>query len=265
MVGFPLDATASFRGGAQFGPNAVRELSESIETYSPYQDRDLEDLDLVDRGNLWPEAPLGLMERHLPALRREFSRVRKQARFTLYLAGEHTCTLAFLTEEDLADPHFHLLVLDAHLDLRASYQGSRYSHAAWARRALEALGPSRLLIAGARSGTREEFRLAREKGIWTRDVAGVRRWLEQRSPRARFHLSLDIDVLDPAHAPGTGNPEPLGWSVQEVLEVVHMLTQWRVVSADLVEYQPNLDASGRTGILVAFLAREMLLAFSESG
>ncbi len=262
VVGFPFEATASFRSGARFGPNAVRKFSESIETYSPYQQRDLEDLALVDRGNLWPEEPLGLVERHLGALQALFLEVKAKARFTLFLGGEHTSALAFLTPAELQDPRFFLLVLDAHLDLRPAYQGSAYSHASWARRALEWLGPERMLIAGARSGTREEFALARGQRLWVRRPEEVRERLAALPKDARFHLSLDIDVLDPSHAPGTGNPEPLGWSVADVLEVVRLLTKYEVVSVDLVEYHPHLDPSGRTGVLAAFLAREILLALT---
>lgn len=264
VVGFPYEATASFRGGTRFAPNAIRELSESIETYSPYRDRDLEtDLTLVDRGNVLIEEPLALFPEHLNAVRRFCARLKAEASFTLFLGGEHTSTLAFIAEEDVADPRFRLLVLDAHTDLRPSYQGSAFSHAAWARRALEWLGPERLLIAGARSGLREEFALAREHGIWVRTaeeaVERIRDWPED----TRVHLSLDIDVLDLSLVPGTGNPEPCGWKVEDVLRVLEALRPFAVPSADLVEYSPPHDPAGATGILAAFLAREMILAFTR--
>ena len=262
IIGFPYEATASFRGGAAFAPNAIRTFSESIETYSPHQDRDLEDLILVDRGNVLLEEPVRWASQGLEDLRTHMARLKAQAVFTLFLGGEHTSTLAFLSPKEVQDPHFFLLVLDAHLDLREVYQGTAYSHASWARRALEALGPSRMLIAGARSGTREEFHLARERGLWVPTADALIERLAQLPPGTRIHLSLDIDVLDPAHAPGTGNPEPLGWSVAEVLRVLQALKRHRVVSADLVEYSPPHDPSGRTGVLAAFLVREMLLALT---
>lgn len=263
IVGFPYEATASFRGGTAFAPDAIRTFSESIETYSPHQDRDLEDLVLVDRGNVVLETPFRWAAEGLAELQAPLARLKSQAGFTLFLGGEHTSTLAFLSPEEVQDPHFFLLVLDAHLDLREAYQGTAYSHASWARRALEALGPSRMLIAGARSGTREEFRLAREQGFWVPTAEALVERLDQLSPGMRIHLSLDIDVLDPAHAPGTGNPEPLGWSVEDVLRVLQALKERQVVSADLVEYSPPHDPSGRTGVLAAFLVREMLLAFTS--
>ena len=261
VVGFPYEATASFRAGAHFAPNAIREYSESIETYSPYQDRDLEDLRLADLGNIWFEEPLALFPRDLEAVRAFCASLKARA-FTLFLGGEHTSTLAFLSPDEVADPHFRLVVLDAHTDLRPEYQGSPYSHAAWARRALEWLGPERLLIAGARSGLREEFALARELNILVTTPDALIERVAAWPATTRVHLSLDIDVLDLSLVPGTGNPEPCGWRVEDLLRVFDHLRRLQVVSADLVEYSPPYDPSGATGILAAFLAREMLLAFA---
>ncbi len=263
IVGFPFEATASFRSGTGFAPQAIRAFSESIETYSPHQDRDLEDLTLWDRGDLLLEEPLNFAE-HLPALRDFCAQLEAQAPFTLYLGGEHTSTLAFLSPEKVADPEFHLIVLDAHTDLRESYQGSPYSHAAWARRALEWLGPERVTIAGARSGLREEFALAKRYGLLAPTPQDLLDRLARIPTKARLHLSVDIDVLDLALVPGTGNPEPLGWRVEDLLTVFRALAGRRVVSADLVEYSPPHDPSGATGILAAFLVREMVLAFTPS-
>jgi len=124
VIGFPYEATASFRAGARFAPNAIRELSESIETYSLYQDRDLRrDLTLVDRGNVWIEDSLSLFPDRLAEIRRFCGLLKEEAAFTLFLGGEHTSTLAFISEEDERDPRFRLLVLDAHTDLRPAYQG----------------------------------------------------------------------------------------------------------------------------------------------
>ena len=262
IVGLPFDPSASFRAGARFAPNAIREFSESIETYSPWQQRDLETLVLVDLGNLALEDPLRLFPDHLEALRGHCAALKTQA-FTLFLGGEHTLTLGLLSPAEVADPDFFLLVLDAHLDLREAYQGSAYSHASWARRALEWLGPERMLIAGARSGTREEFALAEAQKLLVNTAEeALQRLHALERPNLRLHLSLDIDVLDPGVAPGTGNPEPCGWRVEEVLQLLRGLRDLRVVSADLVEYSPPHDPGGVTGIVAAWLVREMLLALA---
>jgi len=265
VVGFPFEATASFRGGTHFAPQAIRRYAESIETYSPYQDRDLEaDVRLVDRGDILIAEPFALFPARLDAMRAFIQEVKARARFTLFLGGEHTSTLAFLTPQEVADPNFMLIVLDAHTDLRSEYQGSPFSHAAWARRALEWLGPERLIIAGARSGLREEFALARELNVLVSTADELAQRLAERPAPARVHLSLDIDVLDISLVPGTGNPEPCGWHVQDILEVLAALRTVQVVSADLVEYNPLHDPTGATGILAAFLAREMILALTPT-
>jgi len=262
IVGLPFDVSASFRAGARFAPNTIRELSESIETYSPWQRRDLEALSVVDLGNLALEEPLRLFPDHLKALRDHCARLKAQA-FTLFLGGEHTLTLGFLSPAEAADPDFFLLILDAHLDLREAYQGSRYSHASWARRALEWLGPERMLIAGARSGTKEEFALAEARKLLVNTAEeALERLRALERPNLRLHLSLDIDVLDPSVAPGTGNPEPCGWTVEEVLRLLKGLRDFAVVSADLMEYSPPHDPGGVTGIVAAWLVREMLLALA---
>ncbi len=259
VVGVPFEVTSSFRFGSHEGPDAIRRLAESLETYSPYRRRDVAAVDVVDLGNVMVDEPFALFPTHLDEMRVFCASLRGE-QFTLFLGGEHTTTLAFLSPEDVADPGFALVVLDAHLDLRDAYQGTFYSHASWARRALEWLGPGRLFILGARSGTEEEFALAREHGLLGHSLDDLLAWLEERSPH-RLHLSLDIDVLDPAHAPGTGNPEPLGWDVHAVMEVIELLKGWPVLSADIVEYSPPHDCGGRTGILAGFLAREMILTW----
>lgn len=262
IVGLPFDGSASFRGGSRLAPSAIRALSESIETYSPRQQRDLEHLALVDLGNVALEEPFREFPEGLEMLRDHCAALKERA-FTLFLGGEHSLTLAFLSPAEIADPDFFLLILDAHLDLRDTYRGSRYSHAAWARRALEWLGPHRMLIAGARSGTAEEFALAEAQGLVVASAEEALDRLRGRNGQGlRLHLSLDIDVLDPAIAPGTGNPEPCGWTVGEILVLLDGLQGFHVVSADLVEYSPPHDPGSVTGIVAAYLVREMLLALA---
>ncbi len=262
IVGFPYEATSSFRFGSRQAPDAIREYAESLETYSPYQRRDLEDMAVADLGNIALEQSGILFPGHLEMLREHCAALKKQA-FTLFLGGEHTSTLAFISEEDVEKPGFLLLVMDAHLDLRDTYEGIQYSHATWLRRALEWLGPDRVLILGARSGTREEFRLARANGLLLSSPYNILDALEERRPR-RIHVSLDIDVLDPSIAPGTGNPEPMGWQMKDILYVLERLRPWNVISADLVEYSPPHDPGGVTGVVAAFLVREMLLTLGHS-
>lgn len=261
IIGFPYEAPSSRRGGSRQAPDAIRERAQTLGTYSPYQRQDIEGMAVADLGNVGVERFGPLFPDHLETLRQHCATLKSRA-FTLFLGGEHTSTLAFISEEEVEKPGFLLLVMDAHLDLRDTYDGARYSRATWLRRALEWLGPDHILILGARAGTREEFRLAQKEGLLLSSPYDILDALEERRPR-RIHVSLDIDVLDPAIAPGTGHPEPMGWQVQDIMYILERLRAWNVVSVDIVEYSPPYDPGGVTGTVAAFLAREVLLALGR--
>jgi agmatinase len=255
IVGVPYDVTSSFRKGSRWGPAAIRHASDSIETYSPLLDRDLEDLPFVDGGDLdleglEPAAMVRAVQRHLgPAL-------------PFLLGGEHTMTLGAV--QALAARHHDLAVIqwDAHTDLRPSYEGREIGHATVMRRILEGGVP--LVQLGIRAGTREEFALARQRSLYiSRGASLDDPLLDALRPRP-LYLSVDIDVLDPSVAPGTGNPEPDGASYAELLEGLRSLSGHRVVGMDLVEVAPPWDPGGRTAVIAATLVREMLLLFAPS-
>ncbi len=257
IVGAPYDATSSFRAGSRHAPAAIRWASQSIETYSPILDRDLETVALTDLGDLDlgdgpPEAAIDAVRARVTALGDET--------LPLILGGEHTVTLGAVQALHARHPDLVVLQLDAHTDLRDEYDGRRYSHATVMRRVLETVGSGSIVQLGIRAGTREEFALARTAArhstprvelptaVWT--------WLEGRP----LYVTVDIDVLDPSEAPGTGNPEAEGPSAAEVLSLLRRLTPLHLVGIDLVEVSPPLDPSGRTAVLAAILLREMILS-----
>lgn len=255
ITGVPYDTTSSFRRGSRWGPQAIRHASDSIETYSPLIDRDLDDLRFVDGGDLdleglEPPAMVRAVRRHLgPGL-------------PFLLGGEHTITLGAV--QALVARHHDLTVVqwDAHTDLRAAYEGREISHATVMRRMLDGGVP--LVQLGIRAGTREEFALARERSLHlSRGVSLTPPLLEALRPRP-LYLSVDIDVLDPSVAPGTGNPEPDGATYAELLEGLRSLSSHRIVGMDLVEVAPPWDPTGRTAVVAATLVREMLLLFTAT-
>jgi agmatinase len=255
ITGVPYDATSSFRTGSRWGPQAIRHASESIETYSPLIDRDLEDLTFVDGGDLAleglePPAMVRALRRHLgPGL-------------PFLLGGEHTITLGAVQALVARYDDLAVVQWDAHTDLRAAYEGREISHATVMRRILEGGVP--LVQLGIRAGTREEFALARDRSLHvSRGVSLTPPLLEALRPRP-LYLSVDIDVLDPAVAPGTGNPEPDGATYAELLEGLRSLSGHRIVGMDLVEVAPPWDPTGRTAVVAATLVREMLLLFAST-
>ena len=257
ILGAPLDLTESFRIGTATAPAAIRQISQSLESYSPATGRDLAEIGLVDRGNL-ALAGLGMDE----ALRLIADGVQQAAAdgLVITLGGEHTVTLGAVRGLRHLLPDLAVLMVDAHLDLLDEYLGVRVGHATVARRLLDEVGHSALLQVGIRSGTREEFLLARHN-LLTRPGLDL-------TPRARsalldrpVYLSIDIDVLDPAFAPGTGYPEPGGPTFVELADLLYSLSGLHVIAADVCEVLPACDPSGITAAAGAKLVRELAAVF----
>ena len=256
IFGVPYDATSTFRRGSALGPQAIRWASQSIETYSPILRRDLEALPYVDRGDLEisglsPEAMAEAVRTSVAAVGREI--------LPVLIGGEHTLTLGAVQALAGYHPDLCVLQLDAHIDLRDEYDGRPVSHATVMRRVAEVVPPERIIALGIRAGTREEFALAERYRVGSSRLAltsEVWTWLQDRP----VYVTVDIDVVDPSDAPGTGNPEPEGIGAGELLRFVRRLADLRVVGLDLVEVSPPYDPSGRTAVLAATIIREALLA-----
>jgi agmatinase len=276
IIGAPYDATASYRSGAQRAPAAIRWGSESIETYSAVQQRDLADLAFSDAGDLDLSgcSPEEMIERVRDAVasvaagtgaagaRAPGGSARETSSLPVLLGGEHTVTVGAVTALVDRYPDLGVVVLDAHLDLRDEYEGQRWSHATTMRRIAEHVGLERMAVLGARSGTRGEWAAAASLTCCQR-TAAVPMTAWAGLARRPLYLSVDIDAFDPGVAPGTGNPEPLGLRVDDLVGLLAVLREARVVGCDLVEVSPPYDPSGQTVVLAAWLVREMLLAFAR--
>ena len=264
VVGLPFDGTASFRSGSRDGPDAIRLASFNFESYDCNYDLDLAELAICDLGNI----DLGADPAYAEETIKECIALLPKAAVPIFLGGEHSITPPIVEGLALrkASAGLGVLVLDAHLDLREEFGNTRYSHACASRRILEKKGISAYASIGIRSGCKEEFTFAKESGIsynTSRDVfeKGIDYVLDRAMERLnceRLHLSIDLDVLDPAFAPAVGNPEPFGltsWDVSRVIERVAP----RAVSLDINELTPAYD-HGETALLAARLARKFIAA-----
>ncbi|MBI1848040.1 MAG: agmatinase [Candidatus Rokubacteria bacterium] len=252
----------NLRKGADAGPRDLRLASDSVETYSPLLGRDLEDLPLADVGDC--ELPDGAPPREqLDAAREQIAAWWHPGLLPYMLGGDHTATVPVIETLAPAFPDLCVLQLDAHPDLREQFLGERYNYASAMARVMDVVPPERVYQVGIRTGAREEYERRRPRffpGFAGRPVDAVRSLLPELAGRP-LYVTIDIDVLDPSQAPGTGSPEPCGIDVRELVEIVHLLARCRVIGGDLVEVAHAWDPSGRTGIAAAWVIRESMLAW----
>ncbi|MDQ7788744.1 MAG: agmatinase [Eubacteriales bacterium] len=258
IVGAPLDSTTSFRGGTRLGPRAIREMSYNLEDYSIELGSEISNVTFFDAGDL--EFPLGYLEESLNRIEQVADRIVGDGKIPVFLGGEHLITLPIVKAVAKHYPELVVIHLDAHADLREEYLGAKLSHATVMRRVSEIVSPSNLFQFGVRSATREEIIFARDNGYMSiDDVLGG---LEEVTPILKgrpVYLTLDIDVVDPAFAPGVGTPEPGGIDSRELLQSVYYLYDLNVVGLDIVEVNPTYDVSGRTAALAAKVLREAII------
>jgi agmatinase len=262
IFGIPFEGRVNLRKGADRGPRDLRLASDSIETYSPALGLDLEDLALGDRGDC--ELPQGFDPRaQLDAARDEIRRWWRPGLLPFMLGGDHTSTVPVIEALAPAFPDLRILQLDAHPDTREEFLGERYSYASAMARVMEVVPAERVYQVGMRTGSREEFRHRRPHffpALTGRPFDVVKALLPELAGHP-LYVTIDVDVLDPCHAPGTGSPEPGGLSVPELIDVLRLLGGQRVVGGDLVEVAHAWDPTGRTGIAAAWVIREALLSW----
>lgn len=263
IYGMPMDWTVSYRPGSRFGPARIRESSLVHEEYSHYLKRDLSDLVYFDAGDI--PLPFGNPEKSVLAIGEFVRQLLDAGKFPLGLGGEHLVTWPVVKEVSRRYSDLAVIHIDAHADLRTDYEGEIYSHATPLRKVAEQIGGTNLYQFGIRSMTREEVAYTEEAGIHFYPfevVDPLMKCLPELEGRP-LYVTIDIDVIDPAHAPGTGTPEPGGITTREMLRAIHAIagSGAKVVGADLVEVAPVYDHSEQTPVLAAKLVREMLLGF----
>ena len=263
LYGAPFDSTTSFRPGARFGPSAMRHESFGLETYSPYQDRDLMDIRAFDSGDL--ELCFGSSEMALSDIEKRAEEILNAGKFPLLLGGEHLVTLAAVRAAAAKYPDLHIIHFDAHADLRDDYLGAKLSHACVLRRCHEILGDNRIHQFCIRSGEREEFQFARKHtDFHPFTFEGLKETVrELKEKQVPVYFTIDLDCLDPSVFPGTGTPEAGGVSFVELLEAIRTVSQVNLVGADVNELAPMLDASGVSTATACKVLRELLLAVAK--
>lgn len=263
IYGMPMDWTVSYRPGSRFGPARIREVSIGLEEYSPYLDRELGDVKYFDAGDI--PLPFGNAKRSIELIEEFVDKILKADKFPLGIGGEHLVTWPVIKAMHKKYPNLAVIHIDAHTDLREHYEGEPLSHATPIRKASDLIGPENIFSFGIRSGMKEEFEWAKEAGLYIAKfevLEPLKKILPKLSQRP-VYVTIDIDVLDPAHAPGTGTVDTGGITSKELLASIHEIARSdvKVVGADLVEVAPVYDHSEQTANTASKLIREMLLGW----
>lgn len=252
MLGMPFDCTASYRPGSRFAPEMIRLASWGLETYSPRFEKDLEDVNFHDAGDL--ELPWGNSSKSLEVIKENVEVIYRDKKKVFGIGGEHLVTLATMHailkySDNLAVVHF-----DAHTDLRKEYLGEAMSHSAVLYHIGMLIGFDNIKQIGVRSGTQEEFELMKKYNTKV-DFPDQLSKLKNKN----VFVTVDLDVLDPSLMAGTGTPEAGGFTFNELMEWFEGLKGLNIIGADVVELAPNYDASGVSTAVAAKVIRELLM------
>jgi agmatinase len=263
LYGMPMDWTVSYRPGSRFGPTRIREVSTGLEEYSAYLDRELEDVNYFDAGDI--PLPFGNAQKSLHLIEEFVDSILDAGKFPLGMGGEHLVSWPVMKAVYKKYPDLAIIHFDAHTDLREQYEGEPLSHSTPIRKIAEHIGPQNVFSFGIRSGMKEEFEWAKNAGMHISKFE-VLEPLKEILPKLAgrpVYVTIDIDVLDPAHAPGTGTVDCGGITSKELLASIHEIARSdvRVVGGDLVEVAPIYDSSEQTANTASKLIREMILGW----
>lgn len=258
IFGAPFDGTTSFRPGTRFGSKAIRSDSFGIETYSPYQDKDLEDYKIFDGGDL--DLCFGNTEKVLRDIEEYADKIVKDNKIPCMIGGEHLVSLGAVRAVLKKYPDLHIIHFDAHTDLREEYLGERLSHASVIKRIYDMVGDNKIYQYGIRSGERKEFNFAKEHTkLHKFNFDGLEEDIKALEGKP-VYFTIDLDVLDPSDFCGTGTPEAGGVRFMELLKAIITVGKLNIVGMDIVELSPIYDQSGASTAIACKTLRELLLA-----
>jgi len=260
----PYDKTSSFRPGARNAPKEIRQASWNFETYNIRTGFDLSNVKFHDYGDL--DVKDKTPEEMVEEVSKFTSKLLQNNKIPIAIGGEHSITAGIVNAfpKDIS-----VVSLDAHIDFRQKYENSSYNHACVSRRISDHVGIGNVAVLGIRSAEKEEFLEAKDLGLFYIDSFEIKEnGLRQALNRTKKHigknkvyLTLDIDVIDPAFAPGTSTPEPFGLTPFDVVECIDAFSS-NLVGFDVVEVCPNFD-KGQTALLAAKLIRSLIEAFES--
>jgi len=253
IFGVPFDSTHSYKPGTRFGPDAIRDAFNNIEIFHPRFQVDLETVSIKDLGNTKHTVVATEMIDMVKKITTELLERKKQL---FILGGEHLITLGTYLSFPKDTGY---IVFDAHYDLRDEYADIKLSHAAYLRRIVEERGADNIIHVGARAFVQEELAFLKEHNIKTvsdkdiRDGNGPKLIKDITSVFDKMYTSFDLDVLDPAYAPGVGNPEAMGITSRELFDMIYSLEDKKITGVDIVELNPSYD----NGAAVSLAAKIM--------
>ncbi len=265
IFGVNFDGTCSFKPGARFGPEAIRQVSICLETYCPKLDKDLNDVSYVDFGSI-------LIDKNdsqsvIESVKSATNYLISKSLSPIMLGGEHSITRGAIEALVKKYPDLILIQLDAHADLRESYIGNTHSHACAMKRCLEVLPKKKILQVGIRSGTKEEFQFMHKKNQLVNFLPGgnTQEFKKALLPYSNspIYLTIDLDWFDPSLLAGTGTPEPGGFFWNDFEEILKTLKDFRIVASDIVELSPETDKSGVSSIVAAKVLRSLILSLEN--
>ena len=263
LFGAPFDSTTSFRPGTRFASHAIRSESYGLETYSPYQDKDLADCKVFDSGDI--ELCMGSSEIALEQISDRAARILLDDKLPIMIGGEHLVTLGMFREVYKKHPDVQIIHFDAHADLRQEYLGAELSHACVIKRCHDLVGDGRIHQFGIRSGDRSEF-------VWSSNGhTDMHRFgfdgLEETVSAlgdTPVYFTIDLDILDPSVFPGTGTPEAGGVGFMALLNAIMTVCgSANVVACDVNELSPHYDQSGASTAVACKVVRELILALQK--
>lgn len=261
LFGAGYDGTTSFRAGTRFAPSAIRNESFGIETYSPYQDKDMTDYSYFDSGDL--ELPFGSPEKVLDDIQQRSETILNDRKIPFMIGGEHLVTLGQVRAVSKKYNDLYIIHFDAHADLRDDYLEQKLSHACVLRRCHEIVGDGHIFQFGIRSGDRDEFKFAEKHTYMNKFNLDTLEETVNNLKEKNVYLTVDLDVLDPSIFAGTGTPEAGGVTFDELRKALTLVcSKLNIVACDVNELSPPYDQSGVSTAVACKIIREILLAMS---